>query len=373
MDERKYIVFGRNLGNSLGQIRSVGETGKKCIVVWVGDDLHFPSTSKYVEKIHFVASYEDGLNLIIDKYSYTNNKSFIFADNDASAVIIDENYDKLKDKFIFWNSEGHLRYYMTKHIQCELASKMGLRCPKTECVKVGELPKNLRYPIFSKATDSFDTNWKSTVSICANEQELVEMYKRCSSDTIILQEYVEKENEYIIEGLSINNGSNVFFPIDGSYYRLPKDAYGSFVHMHKFIGEQSFIDKLVGLISDFHYSGIFEYEFLEGKDGELYFLEVNLRPSLFNHACSDMGYNLHKEWINAMLSGCINTFVPEKPNHILINEVTDFRRQVLSREESIFKWLKDFFVADSYILFDKHDIRPFITYVWSLIKRKIKF
>ncbi len=66
--DRKCIIFGRNTGNVLGQIRSFGEEGIKSIVVWYGFDGHNPRDSKYVEEFIEVMHENDGLIYIIDRF-----------------------------------------------------------------------------------------------------------------------------------------------------------------------------------------------------------------------------------------------------------------------------------------------------------------
>ena len=67
---------------------------------------------------------------------------------------------------------------MEKEKLCRLAAKYGLKTPSSEIVNVGEFPKSIGYPILTKAADSFNAKWKSRVSICKNEEELLDFYKR---------------------------------------------------------------------------------------------------------------------------------------------------------------------------------------------------
>ena len=99
LEKRKFIVFGRNTGNVLGQIRSFGEEGIKTTVVWYGFDGHNPSASKYIEEFIEVRSAEEGLNYIIDRFGKSTVKHILSTDNDGIVSLLDNNYDRLKDHF----------------------------------------------------------------------------------------------------------------------------------------------------------------------------------------------------------------------------------------------------------------------------------
>ena len=178
MSERKYIIFGRNVGNVLGQIRSFGEAGIGTYIIWFGEMPQPVKSSKYVLEFTEVYSEEEGIKVLLEKYGNNPCRNILSTDNDGIVSALDLHYDELVGKFIFFNagSQGHLTNVMTKMNQCELAVSCGFNIPKSEIVKVGEMPKKVQYPIFTKSLDSFDFDWKSSVSICQTEEELIEYY-----------------------------------------------------------------------------------------------------------------------------------------------------------------------------------------------------
>lgn len=374
--EREYIVFGRNTANALGQIRSFGEAGIKTSVIWFGFDGHTPERSKYVKQIFVVNSVEDGLALLLDKFGGNPNKNILSTDNDGIVGFLDQNYDVLSPWFIFFNAgqKGRLSKMMTKYQMCSIASKVGLNVPKSEIVKVGNLPMSLNYPIFTKSLDSFDVHWKNSVSICRNEEELIEYYsKRRDGAEVLIQEYVEKENEYILQGVSINGGDELYIPIEGSYYRLPKDAYGSYLYFEKYKGGETLFNQLKAMFIEIGYSGVFEIEFLRGKDNKLYFLEINFRHTLWNHTFTDMGINLCTIWADSELAGHLVTgdATIKKERQNLMREFEDFKRCMKSKDISFWKWLKDLKNSDSFVMWDRNDTKPFWGYCIDLIKQRI--
>ena len=365
----EFIIFGRVQGNALGQIRSLGEIGIKPILVWCGTTPCAPIKSKYLKMYHITSSIEEGLELIIKNYSNTSSKVFISTDSDGIVGVLNDNYNRLKDHFVFFNAgeQGRLTKLMEKITLCNIAEECGLMCPKSELIKVGEMPQSLSYPIFTKSQDSFSSLWKTITHICKDENDLVRAYKQMDCETVLLQEYVEKKNEYILQGVSVNGGDELFLPIEGGYYRLPDGAYGSYLYFNKYMGGADLYNKLREVFRRIRYSGVFETEFLVGKDDSIYFLEINFRHTLWNHTFTDMGINLLEIWAMSELNGKLsldNCLELSEKKHNLIYEFVDFVRYVKTKKIGIIKWLRQLVLADSYVMWNKKDIKPFIYYLY---------
>lgn len=374
--ERKYIIFGRNTGNVLGQIRSFGEAGINTIVVWYGFDGYDPHSSRYIEEFIEVQNAKEGLDYILNRFSGQGVKHFLSTDNDGLVSLFDKNYNILKESFYFFNAgeQGRLTLMMDKKKLCELASKHSLKSPKSTIVKKGELNHGIEYPIFIKSLDSFDVLWKNSVAICSNEEELKAYYSsRPNTGEILIQEYIKKKNEYILQGISVNGGKELFMPIEGYYYRFPADAYGSFLYFEKYQGGDQLFNSLQCLFKDINYSGVFEIEFLVGTDNNLYFLEINFRHTLWNHTFTDMGVNLCTIWAESEIKGYLDTGGAEVncKRQNLMREFEDFKRCMKNKDVSLLHWIKDLFHTDSFVIYDKKDKKPFYSYIKTIIKRKI--
>ena len=375
--ERKYIIFGRNTGNVLGQIRSFGEAGIKTIVVWLGFNGYDPSSSKYIEEFIEVNSEDEGLELIINRYGNPHIKHILCTDNDGIVSLFDKNYNRLKNLFYFFNAgeEGRLSKLMGKVKQCEIAEKCGLRSPKSVVVTNGDVSHGINYPIFIKSLDSFDINWKDSVAICQNERELDYYYSHGKPNSkLLIQEYIYKKNEYILQGISVNGGDELYMPIEGYYYRFPSDAYGSYLYFEKYKGGEELYSQLKKFFKEIKYSGVFEVEFLVAQDGSLYFLEANFRHTLWNHTFTDMGINLCTIWAKSEIAGCMMTDGAELncERRNLMREFEDFKRCMKNKDVSFFQWLKDLYHSDSFVIYEKKDIAPFFSYIKTIVKRRLK-
>lgn len=81
-------------------------------------------------------------------------------------------------------------------------------------LSVGELPKTLKYPVFTKAaTSTIKGGWKNQAHICNNEEDLLAVYKTINTDKILVQEYVQKKNELCINGMSISGGGKKCYSV----------------------------------------------------------------------------------------------------------------------------------------------------------------
>ena len=209
MSNLKIIIFGQHILNTLGQIRSFGEAGHLVYVVWLDHLPHSPKGCRYIKAFVSVNTFEEGLDYIISHFKEEGYKHFISTDSDAVVSLLDRHYDELKNYFYFFNAgeQGRLSQFMPKKKQCEIAEKYGIRVPKTELVHWGEMPQEVRFPVFTKAPDCFGVTWKEDAHICKTEDDLRQLYNKGHHDgDLLLQEFIERENEVAVEGISLNGG-----------------------------------------------------------------------------------------------------------------------------------------------------------------------
>lgn len=68
-----YIVFGFEHYNPLGIVRSLGENGINSIGIIIRNERKITSKSKYLKKIYFVNSIEEGYRVLINEFAGKNN------------------------------------------------------------------------------------------------------------------------------------------------------------------------------------------------------------------------------------------------------------------------------------------------------------
>ena len=376
MRKEKVIIIGSNNKNTLGKARSFGEAGYVPILVWVGPRFNLVRYCKYVRESYEVETPEEGIEFILQRFASSTKRILLSVEGDAIVAAIDARYDQLIKFFYFYNGgeQGRLSYYLRKENLCRSAEECGFRVPKTEIVTVGELPKRVKYPIFTKAADSFNLEWKKSAHICYSEEDLIGVFSTLSCETILLQEYIPKKNEFMLQGLSVNGGEDVFLPIQGSFYRVPNGEYGSYGYFEEYKSGAVLYNQLHTLLKRIKYSGIFEVEFLVAEDDALYFLEINFRDTMWNHAFTNMGINLNSIWAKSELEGklCVgDARVSSSPSRFM-NENIDFDRYVKTNKLSLVKWFRDFCSCDTHMLWCKSDQRPFWRYLILILLRRFQ-
>lgn len=358
----KFIILGSYGANALGQIRGLGEKDIKSIAVLVGRNSYRIDKSKYISELYDVGTIEEGLRLVLSKFGNELNRPFLYTDRDDVVALFDVHYEELKDKFFFWNA-GHGRKlirYLNKDAQIALARNCGFLVPQTEMVNVGELPKFLSYPVFTKAINSLNPYWKGNANICHNEEELKLAYTRMDSKQILLQEYIVKQDEMPIEGISINGGEEIILLGKTASHRLMDNTFSTYRYVTPF--EDADVEqKTKAFIQEIGFTGPFEIEFIL-KDNKAYFLEVNFRIAQQNYGYVKLGANIPYIYALSVLQGHIAKeqidYIPSQKVDIM-HEFEDLKASVIHGSIPLFRWIKEFWRTDGLYFFNKNDIRPF--------------
>jgi D-aspartate ligase len=369
--KHKFIVFSQDHYNPLGVIRSLGEKGLNPISILYTQNPCIINHCRYVSELNQVNSLEDGYRLLLEKYGNEEYKPFVYCSDDTTESFLDEHYNELKEKFFFYNAgeQGRITWLQNKDNITNLAAEVGLEIPKKEVVNTGELPKSLKYPIITKVLASTMGAWKDDVFICKNEDELKEAYKKIKSPKLILQEFVQKKGEFCMEGFSINEGKDVFFPYMVDFIRYYYNSYGHYMNIFPF-PDSELKSKILELFKKTRYNGIFEIEFMKGPDDEKYFLEINLRASTWNYSVTVGGGNMPYFWAKSILMGRIpyeEMTLRAEPFTAMV-EPDDFINNVLkSNEVGLIQWVREFVKCDCPYYYNRKDPKPF----WAYLKRRL--
>lgn len=372
MFHNKSIVFGFNHINSLGIVRSLGEKNISPICVLYGPKVNFIYKSKYPSKIISVINPYEGLEYILQYYTKEQYKPVIICSNDLTASIIDKNFSKLKDYFYLPNAkyDGAITFLMNKSNISNLASKLGFAIPQSIIInKKQKFFNNVIYPCITKSLQTI-SGGKKDVFLCNNKKELEIALTKVESQEILVQQYINKKNEICLQGVSINGGKQIYIPYIERFFRFTKNEFGGYVYFTKFEKEKlNFIDKIKSLLQETNYSGLFSVEFLLDLDDNLYFTEINFRHDGFSYFTTVGGANLPFIWFNSIISDklMIDDIVL-KEEFTGMNELTDFFQFVRTGQISIFKWFIECLKADSYLLYNKDDIKPFIYLILEYAK-----
>lgn len=355
------IVMAKEHYNPLSVIRSLGKSGINPIYIAIQGKGEIASSSKYISKCHYAYSVSDGYQILLQEYGNEEVPPFVLCTDDYTIGYLDNMYSEIKDKFIAFNAQknGRIHEYMDKYNVLQLAKQCGLKTLETVCVNRGEIPANLNYPIITKAQSPLSGGWKADVFICYNEQELKKAYASIQSPKVILQRYIEKKNEYCLEGFSINHGEDSFFAISVTYNYLLKDYYSPYLTVGKAdnIEINSALSKMMAIIG---FEGIFEIEFLIDQNGEYYFDEINFRNSPWSYPATYLGANIPKLWMESMLTQTITLEPFEIPSDFTaMIEPVDYAKRVESGMIPFSEWLSDFKNSNVTFYHDEDDLEPY--------------
>ena len=367
------IVFAVEHYNTLGLIRSLGESGIKPIYIAIKGKAKVASTSKYVSRCYFVDTEKEGYDILLSNYGHEEEKPFVLCIDDKTVAYMDERFNELHGKFIYFNagSTNRINEFMDKLNILNMANKHGLKTLKAYKCNRGEIPTDIKYPIITKSSSPTIGGWKSDVHVCNSVEELKRAYETIKAPTVLVQEYIEKKNEYCLEGYSVNHGKSVLISIASTYNYLLPNYYSPYMTVQNM--DNDFVrNALQKMFEDIGFEGIFEVEFLIDQDGSLYFGEINFRNSTWSYASTVAGMNLPTIWIKGMLEGKIEEDalkdIPE-PFTAMVEPI-DYGKRVDTGKATYAEWLGDLKDAKCLYYYHKEDREPYYEMMrnWDILK-----
>lgn len=355
------IVMAIEHYNPLSMIRSLGKNGICPVYIAIKGKGKIASSSRYISKTHYADTIEEAYELLLKNYSKEELPPFILCTDDKTISYLDKHYEEIKDRFIFFNAgqEGRINEFMNKYRILKLAEKHGLPTLKTYYVECGTIPEDLEYPVITKSMSPIEGGWKSDVHICNDRKELEEAYKQIRSSMVLIQKYLDKKNEYTLEGFSVDHGNESHFAISISYNYLIKGYYSPYFTVGNTDNEK-INSALSAMLKEIGFEGIFEIEFLLGQDDTLYFTEINFRNSPWSYPSSALGNPVPEMWMRSMLKKhvvCDKNDVPE--NFTGMIEPIDYGKRVQSGMITQAEWLYDFKKANVTFYYDPDDPEPY--------------
>lgn len=362
LKEHMFIVIGEEHYNPLGMIRSLGQCGIRPIFIAIKGKSTVASKSKYILRNHFVTSIEEAYDVLLREYGNEVNKPFVLTSDDDIQSLLDLHYEELKDKFILFHAgiNGRVTEFMDKKAILDVAEKHGLNILRTVVTERGVIPEGLEYPIITKSISPNIGGWKSDVHICYSEEELMKAYENILSPKVLIQKFIDKKNEYCLDGFSIDGGRKLFIPIASTYNYLIQGYYSPYMTVHPFENESMKIH-LNSMLEEIGYEGIFSIEFLIDSDGTYYFSEVNFRNSTWSYIAALLGMPIPVLWAKAMLEGKIaeEWYKTIPDNYTAMVEPIDYNKRVIDGRIEVADWLIDFKKANCLFYLDEKDPEPF--------------
>ena len=305
MKPRDIVVVGGNHHNTLGVVRALGQRGLgdsiKLIVVSETPD--FVSVSRYVRRANCRTLHsEEGIVAALDDMCRGEGKAVVICCGDSVSSYIDLHYDLLSPRFVMANArgcQGEITRLMNKEVQMQYAERLGMDLPESLTLSAADI-HTLQWDIFPcivKPLDSLAGN-KADIHICASRDELMQSLAASACSRFLIQRYIDRDFEFQLIGCSLDGGARVVIP---GFTRLVRQPYNTntgylrYSHISQLDFDCTIAERY---LSEIGYSGLFSMEFLRGRDGRSYFLEINMRNDGNAYCVTTYGVNLPYLWYN---------------------------------------------------------------------------
>lgn len=396
-EKPRVLVAGRNYVSNLSMARSLGEAGYEVEVLRVFQVrpkklltrlLRPDAYSKYVKAYHVCVSRRDDRQILkaLIRLADRDRKMLLIPCCDLVASVADIYYDKLKELYVLPNmsdTQGAINRMMGKEVQKRLAERYGLPVLNSHVIKTRngkfKIPRSVNYPCFVKPNVSRNSA-KSSMRKCINRKELrkhLNTLAKSKDRQVLVEDYVEIAKEYSVLGLSTKKGvigPGFFVAEEGGH-----DEHRGVAIKGRILPcsqQQNLIDKIIRFVGSLNYDGLFDVDLIETTDGQMYFVELNLRYGASGYAITKCGANLPGMFADYMLfdkpidmdcriENTDGIFVSEK---VLIDEYVG-GRMTFSNYKKHMKNADIHFVKSKT---DRHPFRHFRRYYWLARATRLK-
>lgn len=376
------VVTGRNYGNILTMARDFGTAGYEVVVLRVFKTkpsrinllrrMKPEAYSKYVTNYNECIAYNDPervVNALADMAEPGRERILIPVD-DYMVSTVDSFLDKLSRYYTIPNINNKtdaINSLMDKNQQKCLAADYDLPMLHSVLVKSEdgkfEISDEVHYPCFVKPNISMKSN-KAKMVKCDNYEELNKVltgYARSEDFEMLIEEFADIKAEYSILGLSTKNriiAPGLFQTIEGGHKE--RKGVALIGEMIPCTSMQDMIDKCNDFIQGIGYTGLFDVDLIETKNGNLYFVELNFRAGASAHALTEMGVNLPAMFADYIVNGktIIDNCSIKTEGKRFINEkvlMEEYARSDVSMSE-VRRMMDE---SDIYFIKDENDLKPY--------------
>jgi len=237
---------------------------------------------------------------------------------------------------------------------------------------VGSLP----YPCIVKPLIS-KFGSKRDIKRCYNEEDWNNYQKEEHCTKVQVQQLIQKDYEFQLIGCSLYSGNFVIIPGYSQIIRssdVTNTGYLKYIPSKDLLVDRSSCERFLRSIG---YTGLFSMEFLHGKDGNNYFMEINFRNDGNAICVTASGVNLpfiYVQWHNGSITeNSVKNINIDSMRTVYVMPEFDDMILLLKGEINIFQWIKDIIRTDCFMEFSKKDPIPFLYALIMFVIRGFKF
>lgn len=362
MSEIKYsVVFGNDHKNPLGALQSLGQAGVRSIAVCWGEHTGTLESSNYLKEIYFGESAESCIPILLSIIP-DGEIGVITPCCDEAAVTIDKYRKKLEEKYRFeYSAKYSFEEISDKAVQTRLAKEAGLNTPEFYTIySLEDVPDSPPFPCIVKPLIAMKGS-KNDLLICKDREELIKNLTEIlpHNQGIILQRYIDKEHEILIECCRTSTGVTIAPAIiKNELNRLyPPNVGLSGLHEVIPLEDGELKRGITKLLDSMGYVGIISVEFAKSKTtGKYYFFEFNIRNDGYNPCVTKTGTNINYYYVCDMLG---LPFEVGKTHHAFIVSEVKHLQLLTHGKISVVDWIKDIRKSEGFTWRYKEDKKPF--------------
>lgn len=374
----KAIVIGHDCVNVLGLVQSLGREGVDVTAILECEKSELIRHSNYAKEIIAVCNFEEAVEVLLTRFA-GEEKIPVFPAGDGVALTLAQNYKRLEKHFLIEHLTGAytMEQLMSKDLQIKLAVKHKFNVPYSMCFsKPFFVPESMVYPCIVKPLVSCLGD-KRDILIAQNTEELKDILENrvCFSESVIIQQFIDKDYEYDMMGCAYKNGE-VYIPLSDRMVKFNRQLQDTSTvsYIEPLDAEIAVeVEKIKTLMNDIGYVGLFSVEFMHNKkDGLIYFTEVNFRNDGENAFIVHEGVNLPFLHFQDLLDQPKKLFTPTTKSKKYIWEGVHFSN-FIKKGISFREWLSDLKGVDGFLYYFKDDKAPFFYQFVNKIFRKFHF
>lgn len=358
MEFPKVIVVGSHHHNTLGVIRALGRKGITPFVIMTNVMTNsYILRSKYIVESVQLSGSDEVIPFLLEHVANRNQTPVIIACHDRISEILDFNRTALSK---FFHTPGtpvrRLSALVNKESQTRLAAQIGLNVPFSVMSDFDLDFNGLHYPVITKPAASRDGS-KNDIRILYTPKTLANFLQSRQNRKFQIQKYIDKVFEFQLIGCSIYSGDEIVIP---GVSKLIRTGAGSNTGFLEYTSLTPDFDRTLALTKKFiratGYSGLFSVEFLRGRDGIDYFMEMNFRNDGNAICTTNAGANLPYYWVQKCLGLEVETPTIDHTEYVMpeYNEIGFWLGGAISTHE----FIKDLRKSTSYMEFASDDPGP---------------
>lgn len=354
------ILWGADNYNTLGLLRQLSNADFRVFFANTGRKNSCASVSKYcTDYIHIPIS-QEGLTILITKFSTFPTNPILITTGDESAEFVDQHRELLLPHFLLSGTtvSGVLTKIDNKNEMAQLARHHGFNILASTPYDINAtVPVNFPFPailkpvIMANGVSEFKYRYFENIDSLQHFTQFLN-----PANTYILQQYIAKTYDVLVYGVRLHNGDVI---LAGRYIkdRWSDDGGGSHGQIVGDVPMEYNPEGIKSFLREIDYHGLFsvEYGLLDGKP---WFYEFNLRNDGTSHLFYQSGANLPLKWCldSWGINKDISTVV--QGSHWNINEIYDITN-VLKGRISFGEYKQQKKQADVFHYFDPKDLKPY--------------